>query len=402
MPSDTRRGQARAHAARSEGESAGKAPRPAAAEGDRVRAADGATRDREPGRGKGRGRTRRGASRAPRRAATERMERSGARSASVGAAKGMGTGTGRARAPAVQARARLTGSGTHGTDRATEAWEPERDPRTRARAPRAPGNKQDGAWEPCGAVRARRGGRGAGRPHSRTCSRCGASPPASNKCRRTTPATTTITTSTTSTPTPETSSPPNPPDPSTSQPPPAPRAEPARMATASAAGGRGAAPAPQAQGPQGEPARGARGARLRDRDWDTVADPLGGEALPLVVEVYGWLSWASSGTAREMRNRPFDAVLLRRDGGNREVPPRGWAASGDHETVLRAVIRAAWPERERTWTAFLEGGAVLRNTDADANNWLPRALRNASTHWRYRRRNPPPPQPQPPHKRRRK
>ena len=58
--------------------------------------------------------------------------------------------------------------------------------------------------------------------------------------------------------------------------------------------------------------------------------------------------------------------------------------------------------REPTWPAFLEGGAVLRVTEADANNWLPRALRSALAHWRYRRRNPPPPQPQPPHKRRRR
>ena len=39
---------------------------------------------------------------------------------------------------------------------------------------------------------------------------------------------------------------------------------------------------------------------------------------------------------------------------------------------------------------FLEGGAVLRITDADANNWLPRTLRSAHAHWRYRRRNLPP------------
>ena len=57
-----------------------------------------------------------------------------------------------------------------------------------------------------------------------------------------------------------------------------------------------------------------------------------------MVEVYGWLSWACSGTTRGMRNRPFDAVLLRRDGGNREVPPGGWAAPEDHERVLWAVI----------------------------------------------------------------
>ena len=100
-----------------------------------------------------------------------------------------------------------------------------------------------------------------------------------------------------------------------------------------------------------------------------------------------------------MSNRSFDAVLLWRDGGNPEVPLRGWAAPGDHERVLRSVIWAAWPDRGPTWPAFLEGGAVLRITDADANNWLPLALRNALTHWRYRQRNPPPPQPQPPHKR---
>ena len=111
--------------------------------------------------------------------------------------------------------------------------------------------------------------------------------------------------------------PPNPHDSGTSQPPPAPRAEPARMA--SAGGGRGAASAPQAQGQRGEPVRGAEGARPWDRDWGTVPDPLGDEALPLVGEVYEWLCWATRG----LRNRPFDAVLLRRDGGNREVPPGG-------------------------------------------------------------------------------
>ena len=56
--------------------------------------------------------------------------------------------------------------------------------------------------------------------------------------------------------------------------------------------------------------------------------------------------------------------------------PRRWAAPEDHERVLRSVIRAAWPDREPTWPAFLEGGAVLRITDADDNNWLPRALRS--------------------------
>ena len=93
------------------------------------------------------------------------------------------------------------------------------------------------------------------------------------------------------------------------------------------------------------------------------------------------LSWASSGTTRGMRNRPFDAVLLRRDGGKREVLPGGWAAPDDHESVLRSVIRAPWPDREPRWPDFLEGGGVvLHITDADAHSWLPRALRNAFTH----------------------
>ena len=171
---------------------------------------------------------------------------------------------------------------------------------------------------------------------------------------------------------------------------------------ASVRGGQGAAPAPQAQGPQGEQARGAGGARPWDRDWGTVPDPLVDEALRLVVELYGWLRWACSGTTRGMRNPPFDAVLLRRHGGNQEVPPGGWAAPEDHERVLWAVIQTAWPNRAPMWPAFLEGGAVLRITDADASNWLPRALRNTLTHWRYCRRNPPLPQPQSPHKRQRR
>ena len=174
------------------------------------------------------------------------------------------------------------------------------------------------------------------------------------------------------------------------------------MAAAPAAEGRGAAPAPQARGPQGEPARGAGEARPWDWDWDAVPDPLGGQGLPLVVDVYGWLSWACSGTTRGMRNRPFDAVVLRRDGGNREVPPAELATREDHERVLRAVIRAGWPDRGPTWPAFMERGAVPRITDAEANIWPPRALRTALTHCRYRRQNPPPPQPQPPRKRRHK
>ena len=122
--------------------------------------------------------------------------------------------------------------------------------------------------------------------------------------------------------------PPQPPRPQHQPALPALRAEPAQMAAASAAGGRDAAPAPQAQGPQGGPARGAEGALPWYRDWDTVPDPLGGEALPLVVEGSGWLSLACSGTTRGMRNRPFDAVLLWRDGGNREVPLGGVGGPG--------------------------------------------------------------------------
>ena len=175
---------------------------------------------------------------------------------------------------------------------------------------------------------------------------------------------------------------------------------PARMDAAQAARESGALPAQQAQEPRAEAARGAEGAQ-GDLNWDqhAVRSPLGGEVLPLVMEVYGLLSWATSGTTR---NRPLDAVLLRRDGGNLEVPPAGWVALEDHERVLRVLVQAGWPDREPTWPAFLEGGAVLRVMDPESNNWLPRALRTALTHWRYRQRNPPPPQPEPPSKRRRR
>ena len=67
--------------------------------------------------------------------------------------------------------------------------------------------------------------------------------------------------------------------------------------------------------------------------------------------------------------------------------------------VPRAVIRACRPDRRPTWPAFLKRGAVLRVTDTEANNWLPRALRTALTHWRYHPKSPPPPQPKPPRKR---
>ena len=123
-------------------------------------------------------------------------------------------------------------------------------------------------------------------------------------------------------------------------------------------------------------AEGARGDCVWD--WDAIPDPLGGEALPLVMKVYGWLGWASSGTTRGMRNQPIDAVLLQGDGGNRKVLSGGGVAQEDQERVLQAIIRAEWPDMEPTSPAFLEGGALLRVTDAEANNWLHRALRTAA------------------------
>ena len=90
-----------------------------------------------------------------------------------------------------------------------------------------------------------------------------------------------------------------------------------------AGGGRAAASAQQAQGQRAEPARGAEGARPWDRDWGTVPDPLGEEALPLVGQVYGWLCWANQGTTRGLRNRPFDAVLLRKTEETERYPRGG-------------------------------------------------------------------------------
>ena len=62
-------------------------------------------------------------------------------------------------------------------------------------------------------------------------------------------------------------------------------------------------------------------------------------------EVYGWLSWANQGTTRGLRNRPLDAVLLRRDGGNREVPPGGWVGLGWVKASPGGLptVRAAFP-----------------------------------------------------------
>ena len=88
-------------------------------------------------------------------------------------------------------------------------------------------------------------------------------------------------------------------------------------------------------------------------------------------------------------------------GGTRKYPRGAWVAREDHESVLQAVIRAGWPDRGPEWPAFLEEGAVLRVTDAQANVCLPRAPRTTLSHWRYRPRKPPPPEHQPPGKMRR-
>ena len=132
------------------------------------------------------------------------------------------------------------------------------------------------------------------------------------------------------------------------------------------------------------------------RYWDAVPDPLGGECFPVVREVYGWLNWATSGYKR---NRSYDAVPLRRNGGNPEEPPVGWVARDNHQSILLALIWAGWPDRKLERPPFLEGGALLRVTDSEGNVWLPRALRAALIHWRHRRRIPPLPQPQSPQKR---
>ena len=198
----------------------------------------------------------------------------------------------------------MTGGGTHGTGRGLEGG-----PRARARAPRAPRDRRDGAWEPGGKGESKGGGGGRGAPAAgraasevhppRHPTDAGAPnppppppppPPLQHRPRRW-----------------RAHPPPNPDDPSSSQPPP--QRERSRRGWPRRGGGRGAAPAPQAQGQQGELARGAEGARPWDRDWGTVLETLGDEPPPLVGEVYGWLSWANQGTTRGLGNQPFDAVL---------------------------------------------------------------------------------------------
>ena len=173
-----------------------------------------------------------------------------------------------------------------------------------------------------------------------------------------------------------------------------PGTEPARMAAALVAHGPQAGPALRAVG--APPPAEARNTWVRE--WDAVADPLRGETLPVVLEVYGWLSWA---TSKYERNLLLDAMLLRRDRGNREEPPGRWVARKDHEKVLRAVILACLLDREGGWPAFPEGWAGLCVTDAKANVWLPPALRATLINWRYRPRSPPTPQLQSTQKRRR-
>ena len=91
-----------------------------------------------------------------------------------------------------------------------------------------------------------------------------------------------------------------------------------------------------ATGAAGEAGAGGRGS-------PALGPELGGGALPLVVEVYGWVSLACSGTTRGMRNRVFDAVLL-------------WTDRRGHGGALWAVGRAVWPDREPKWPAFPRGG----------------------------------------------
>ena len=295
LPRSARKKRARARAAGSKG---------AAAEGYRAQAADGGTQGRGPGRDQGTGRARRGAGRAPR---------------CVG-------------------------------DRG-------RDPRHGQRAGRRPKGKGKGATGPKGQTGRGMRARGGGGAKGRGAGGRAAPQPDVQPVRCIRPGIQQMPAHHTHhyhhhhhhlyniDPGAGELVPPKPPRPKHQPAPPAPRAEPARMASAGGKAGRGI-------GAAGTGATGGAGARVEgawpwDRDWGTVPDPLGEEALPLVGEVYGWLCWANQGTTRGLRNGPFDAVLLRRDRGNREVPPGGWAAPEDHERVLRSVIRWRGPTGSR-------------------------------------------------------
>ena len=99
------------------------------------------------------------------------------------------------------------------------------------------------------------------------------------------------------------------------------------------------------------------------RDWDAISDRLGDETVPVVLEALGWLNWATSGYCR---TRFFNDVLIRRDGGNQEVSPRGWIAEKGKERTLWDITRTGWLKREPRSPAFLGGGLVLRNGDPTA------------------------------------
>ena len=117
-----------------------------------------------------------------------------------------------------------------------------------------------------------------------------------------------------------------------------PRAEPARLAAAPAARNASAelarmAAAFAAQEPRAELARGAVGALRPDeawdewvRDWDAVPGPRGGESISVVLQVYGWLNWA---TSPYNRNQTFHTVPLRRDRGRQKGAPGGWLGPGN-------------------------------------------------------------------------
>ena len=114
-----------------------------------------------------------------------------------------------------------------------------------------------------------------------------------------------------------------------------PPAEPAQMAAAPAARGSSAEPARMAQEPQAESARGASGApRPTEARNEWVRDPrppLGGKALPLVLEVYGWLSWATSGTTRGLRNGPSMPCSSGGMGKTGKYPRGGWWPGGTQQ-----------------------------------------------------------------------
>ena len=254
-------------------------------------------------------------------------------------------------------------------------------------------------------------GRGAGSPRSRTSRRCGASPPGIQQM-----------------PArhahhyhqpiynidPEMGDliPPQPPRPPINRPrilhgdAPHDNAPAAGMAAAPAARGSSQEPAPMAQQSKAEQAQGSNGPPPRPEKIGSGTGarsptPSGGRSPPpgnggIWVAELGHLGDQQGGDepARRCRAPP-------ETGRKREVPHGEPGGREDHKRVLWAVILAGWPDQGRGWPAFLEARAVLRVTDAEANVWLPLALRAALCHWRYRPRNRLPPQPQLPHKRRR-